>query len=234
MKTQFNASVIFLLAALAAAPLSAAVESVKVEPTFVPRLCPAMEMEGITRAKLVVAVAVDETGRLTETMVLGYTHPAFAKAGLEALKEWKFTPARIDGQPVATQTALTIEYSAEGVVVSRGSLLDVDQHLQQAFGPRFAKRALRANELDRVPVRVNAESPRYAKQAAEQGVKGTVQVYFYIDETGAVRMPSVGLGGDPYLAQSAVEAVRAWRFEPPTRRGQPAIVAARQMFRFGT
>ncbi len=234
MNTQFKTPVIFLLAALAAAPLSAAVESVKVEPTYIPRLSPAMEMDGVTSAKLIVAVAVDEKGKLTETLVLGYTHPGFVRSGLGALQEWKFTPARIDGQPVAAQTELTIDYSAEGVVISRSTPMDVDQYVRQKFGARFIRYTHTAAELDRLPNRVTTDTPRYAKQAADQGVKGAVQVYFYIDETGAVRMPSVGMGGDPYLSQSAIDAVRGWKFEPPTHRGQPVLIAAQQLFKFGS
>lgn len=234
MNAQLKVPALLILAALAAVPLSAAVESMKVEPTFVPRLCPAMEMEGVTEARLVVAVAVDETGKLTETLVLGYTHPAFVRMGLDALQEWNFTPASVDGKPISSQTELTIEYSAQGVVVSRSGALDLDRFVQQQFGVRFAKRPLSARELDRVPTRVNTVSPRYARQAEDEGVKGAVQVYFYIDESGAVRMPSVAPGSDPYLAQSAVAAVRDWKFEPPMRKGVPVVVSARQEFKFGS
>ena len=61
---------------------------------------------------------------------------------------------------------------------------------------------------------------------------GRVQVHFFIDETGAVRMPSVEAPAHPYLAETAVNAVREWKFEPATRRGRPVLIAASQQFDF--
>jgi len=57
-------------------------------------------------------------------------------------------------------------------------------------------------------------------------------VYFYIDEKGAVRMPAVDASANPYLSDIAVAAVREWRFEPPTSRGKPVLIAASQEFNF--
>jgi outer membrane biosynthesis protein TonB len=60
-----------------------------------------------------------------------------------------------------------------------------------------------------------------------------VQVHFYIDEKGVVRMPAVQNGPHPYLMEMAVEAMKGWKFEPPTSRGRPVLVAAAQTFEFG-
>jgi TonB family protein len=59
-----------------------------------------------------------------------------------------------------------------------------------------------------------------------------VVVDFYIDETGAVRMPYVTGRPHTLLANLAVDAVRQWKFEPPTRNGTPVLVHARQVFHF--
>lgn len=63
-------------------------------------------------------------------------------------------------------------------------------------------------------------------------VRGDVTVSFYIDEQGAVRMPYVLGQPNLELADLAVEAVRQWKFEPPTRQGRPVLVHAQQLFRF--
>ena len=67
----------------------------------------------------------------------------------------------------------------------------------------------------------------------KQGVRGKVQVHFYIDENGAARMPAIDNSDHPYLSEIAVEAVRGWKFEAPTANGAPVLVEALQEFNFG-
>lgn len=233
MNTPLRLSALLILGALCAVRLSAAVESFKVEATVKPPLSPTMLMEGITEGKLVVAVDVSAEGQLTDCLVLAYTHPGLVTPCLDAIKQWKFTPARIDGVPVPAQAELTINYSAQGVVVSRSSITDIDQQLQRMFGYRFARRPGYAGELDSAPTRLTTVTPAYAKDAEKQGVRGTVTVFFYIDENGDVRMPCVEAGAHPYLSDAAVAAVRSWKFQPPMAHGKPVLVAARQDFKFG-
>ena len=70
-------------------------------------------------------------------------------------------------------------------------------------------------------------------EAEQKGVSGRVKVHFYIDEQGAVRMPAVPADAQPYLATVAIKALREWKFQPPTSRGRPVLVAAAQEFAFG-
>jgi TonB family protein len=41
--------------------------------------------------------------------------PDFDKAAIDAVKEWKFTPAIKDGKPIAVQIALEIEFNLTGL-----------------------------------------------------------------------------------------------------------------------
>jgi TonB family protein len=220
------------LGLLAASGLTAQVENLKIEATYIPQLSPAMLMEGVTTGKVVFVIDVSADGELTDLLALAYTHPSLVRTCSEALKEWKFTPARRDGFPVPAQTELTIHFSAEGVVISSNTQMAVEQYIANVFGHRLAVKRRSANELDSVPAVVAKVPPKYAKQAEEKGVRGKVTVHFYIDETGAVRMPAVEGEAHPYLAQQAVAALREWRFTPPKARGKPVMVSARQAFQF--
>jgi TonB family protein len=232
MKTPTKFPHLLLLTAFTATRLCAEFETFKIEPTFIPQLSPIMLSQGITGGTLTVAIDVDAEGRLTDCLVLGYTHPALVAPFEEALKTWKFTPARLDGKPIAAQSNVTVNYLAEGAVISQPSVLNVEQYLQRAFGHRLAYKIRLAGELDRIPPPTATVAPKYAKEAEKQGVRGTVRVHFYIDETGAARMPAVEGEAHPYLSRMAVDAVREWRFEPPTAKGKPVLVAARQDFNF--
>ncbi|MES1166982.1 MAG: energy transducer TonB, partial [Pseudomonadota bacterium] len=124
---------------------------------------------------------------------------------------------------------------AEGAVITSNI---TDHYLYDRFetlAPRWmAYRPGTAAELDRAPVRISGEGPKYATAAAKDGVQGKVRVRFYIDEKGAVRQPAVSAEAHPYLAEQAVAAVSDWKFEPVTSHGQPVLVLAEQEFDFGS
>jgi len=231
MHTPPTVTALILLSALSANPMSAAVERLKIEPGYTPQLSPVMIMQGVTEGQVVVAIDVSAEGKLTDWLVLGYSHPALVRNCIDALKLWKYVPARIDGVPVPVQTELTINFSAEGVVISR-NMMDLGDYMMRMTGPRLALARRSATELDTAPVVVTKVTPKYALEAEQQGVKGEVTVHFYIDEKGEVRMPSVEGEAHPYLAQQALDAVRGWRFTPATAKGKPVMVAARQNFSF--
>jgi outer membrane biosynthesis protein TonB len=67
---------------------------------------------------------------------------------------------------------------------------------------------------------------------ADKGVKGQVTVEYYIDETGAVRMPAVSADDNPILGALTVIAIGQWKFTPPTSRGKGVLVKASQVFDF--
>jgi TonB family protein len=232
MKSLNTISVVLGLGALAVSRLTAQDENLKIETTYIPQLSPGMLMEGVTEGRAIFVLDVSAEGELTDMLALAYTHPSLVRTCSNALKEWKFTPPRRDGVPMAVQTELTINFSAEGVVVSRNMQIELEQYIRNVFGHRLSMKRRAASELDAVPAVVAKVSPKYAKQAEQEGVRGKVTVHFYIDETGAVRMPAVEGEAHPYLAQQAVAALREWRFTPPTARGKPVMVSARQDFEF--
>ena len=61
---------------------------------------------------------------------------------------------------------------------------------------------------------------------------GRVTVDFYITEDGTVRLPSVSPYDDSQLTALAIDALRQWKFEPPTHNGNPTLVKATQVFSF--
>lgn len=229
-----NIPALLLLSALLIHPLEAAVESYKIETNVLPQLSPVMLMQGVTEGKIVFAIDLDETGKLTDWLVLGYTHPGLVRNCVSALKTWKFHPAKIDGQPVPIQTELTINLTAEGAVISRPSDVPIDDYLRRIVGARMLPKPRSPRELDAVPALVTKTTPKYLKDAEKQGVHGNVKIHFYIDENGEVRMPSVEGEAHPYLAAEAIAAVREWRFTPPTAQGEPVTVAALQEFHFNS
>jgi TonB family protein len=74
-------------------------------------------------------------------------------------------------------------------------------------------------------------SPEYPAQAREQRVSGLVKLQITIADTGFVRTSKV-LSGNPVLAQSAVEAVKKWVYQPAQVNGKPSSVTTEVEFNF--
>jgi len=186
---------------------------------------------GIQEGEVRVVIAVDSTGKLSEWLIVGYTHPGLADAVIAALKQWEFDAPRWHGEPVSVQREVKFNFETHGTVVSVAAVDAVENYLVQRFPERYVFRPCTLKELDRIPTPLEAKKPEFAKRTAAQGV-ADVTVEFFIDETGVVRMPSLVEGDDPELAASSVAAVRQWRFEPPTRQGRRVLVRVQQTFHF--
>ena len=225
------------LALLLASPLAAQSErpadfqSVRINATYTPvfpeQLIAAYRNGGRVR----VLASVNREGRLEEWLVLSHTAREFAEAAVAALQRWEFEPARLRGEPVDVCFELTFTFEVKGCVISVtpmdtvaamfNTLLDTEEYHPCSL-----------REIDRIPTPLAAVAPEYPQSLAARGITGEITVDFYIDEQGNVRMPFV-LGRPPMaLAHLAVGAVRQWKFEPPTRRGVPVLVHARQVFHF--
>lgn len=189
---------------------------------------------GIREGDARIAISVDKNGAIDDILAVAYSHPSFARSAINAIRRWKFQPAQYDGDPIAAATEVEIKYAVEGtVVITLTPVETVTLRMYEMFnGNPDASWPRSLRELDRIPTPIAAPSPGYPKRFAEPGAHGSVTVSFYIDENGAVRLPSVSAAADPDLAAAAIDALRNWKFEPPTCRGRPVLVRASQQFNF--
>jgi periplasmic protein TonB len=68
--------------------------------------------------------------------------------------------------------------------------------------------------------------PQYTEEARSAKLAGTVILKIVVDEQGNAENIEVTKSLDEGLDQKAVEAVRAWRFAPGTKDGEPVRVVA--------
>jgi len=209
-------------------------QSLKIQQTIEPVFPNHLAQMGLTEGMAHLAINTDPDGKLIEWLVVGYTQPEFANAAVAALKHWKFEPAQLRGEKVGTTVELVFHFEAKGVVVSTSNLSDImEAQLLRRMGNHYIYLPCSLRELDRIPTPIVTVAPTYPKELADRGLKGRVTVEFYIDESGAVRVPAVSINDDSVLTALAVAALRQWRFEPPTRNGSPVLVKASQVFNFG-
>jgi TonB family protein len=204
--------------------------SLKIIQTTEPEYPPNMETLLQRRGEVRLVINVDADGHLVDWLVTSYTHPAFATAAVDALKEWRYEPARIAGEPVGTRAALVLNFQVKGQVISLNSIDAIASQFSSALGERRTDRVCLPHELDQPVQALQTVPPRAIASRTQKGSR-TVVVDFYIDETGRPRMPVVTDAQDQQAA-AAVDALMQWRYTVPTKAGEPVAVRARQSFVF--
>ncbi len=210
------------------------VQSLRAIETMLPVYPYELVQLGVREGEVRVAISVDKYGKIDDCLAVAYTHPEFARVTIAAIKRWKFEPARYLGQPIAAATEIAVKFAVEGtVVVSLTPLESLNLRIYAMFNNNpNAYRPRTLSELDRIPTPIAAPPPGYPERLTHPGASGQVTVSFYIDESGTVRLPSVDVTEDPELASAAIDALRNWKFEPPTCKGHPVLVRASQRFNF--
>jgi TonB family protein len=186
--------------------------------------------EGIVFGEVHLLLEIDPQGQLSDVLLTAYTHREFGEEALRAVKQWRFEPGLFDGQPVISIINLTFNFEVRGVLVC-------ERHGPPSrdlgtFWDKFEYAPHGLATLDQQPAALQLPRPVYPRAWIEQGRAGTVVIDFFIDETGRARIPTSVADGDSLLAAAAIAAVKLWRFEPPTHRGQPVLARAQQVFVF--
>lgn len=220
-------------AALADTPEAAGIEPPHIKRQVLPGYPFDMLRIGEREGDVRLAFSVDEAGKLDDCLAISYTRRSFADGAIAALREWTFEPARYNGRPISSVAQIAMHFEVSGTtVVSLTGSEELDAFLFPMTRRSGRYRFYELKELDRIPTPISVAPPQYPRSLAKAGLRGSVTISFYIDETGAVRLPAAAPGTDPVLASFAIDALSKWRFEPPTCGGHPVLARATQEFRF--
>ncbi len=129
-------------------------------------------------------------------------------AAVKAVKQWRYKPYFLNGEPVEVDTQITINFEIP-VAYERsvsGAVMQSDKRV----------RLLPAEGAARILTTV---APVYPQEAREKRISGAVTLYALVDYDGSIRMLKV-LSGHPLLTQAAVDAVKAWKFKPYSQNGE--------------
>jgi hypothetical protein len=192
---------------------------------------------GISKGSATVGVRLDEQGKAIDFLLVTYTERYFGEALLQRARSLAFTPLRVKGVGIPSRYLLShVFYPDPNVPV----VVNVSDALSRKFSATHGEapllhRAHQQSELDE-PL----EFVRVAKPLLPAGYTPKtrdpvgVSVSLYIDESGAVRLPSVDVTPSPLLVQNALNALEQWKFKPPLIRGAPVLVRARYFLNFET
>jgi TonB family protein len=151
-----------------------------------------------------------------------------------ALEGPRFSPPTEDGEPVIVDMRATIPIGEAGYygVISLTPVSALESRISFMNGNAYELRLVAMEELDQ-PVRIISEGhPVAFKDETGAVLKGKVVVEFFIDHQGVPRIVHTLEGGDSFLELAARRTVEQFRFNPPRRRGRPAVVKVRMSVRF--
>ena len=194
----------------------------------------AADRAGVHQGEARALVSISEQGRVVDFVLIGCTHRAFAEAVAEALPQYRFSPAKVRGEPATVRVPLSFYFKQEGRITSISTLdqLDIEISRLSRADEKYTSWLCPQDRLDRPLTPARTFSPRYPAEMIGRGERGTVKLDFIVDRAGKVRMPAVDDGAHPSFTREAVAALGAWEFEPPTSEGRPVIVHASQVFNF--
>jgi protein TonB len=77
----------------------------KIKPVY-----PPMARIGQIEGTVYVIAYIDETGRVVKVEIGGSIHESLDKAALEAVKQWRFNPAKMRDKPVAVMVGIPVTF----------------------------------------------------------------------------------------------------------------------------
>jgi protein TonB len=80
----------------------------KIEPTY-----PPIARDGRIQGQVVLTAIISETGEI-QNLVLVSGHPMLVPAAMAAVKQWRYRPFLLNGEPVEVETTITITFQIGG------------------------------------------------------------------------------------------------------------------------
>lgn len=71
-----------------------------------------LKTEGVT-GLVAVQIVIDEKGEVIDAKATKSSHPDFEKPALEAVKKWKFKPAKVAGKEVKVRVTIPFRFNLE-------------------------------------------------------------------------------------------------------------------------
>jgi TonB family protein len=176
--------------------------------------------------KVTATFLINADGRVAAVKIIEASSPEFGLAMAAALEAHEFIPAMKDGKPTASILKMETEFSTYGGLVPErdSDLLRLEK--------KHPEKILSGKKLDAPLKPIFRQAPRFPTSVEGRLDRGQARIEVLIDEKGEVCLPRVVEATDPAFGYAAIQAVVAWRFEPPTAAGKPAIVRVQVPFSF--
>jgi TonB family protein len=201
----------------------------KVAPVY-----PPLARQAHIQAPVVLKVLISKSGDV-EKIQLFSGHPMLAPAAIEAVKQWKYKPYLVNGEPVEVATTVTVNFTLSGKSPAEGVVGDAPGEVtspnpEDATPPAMPQR-IRVSQGVMQGLLVSRVQPEYPPDAKDQRVEGAVVLKVTLDKEGNVGNIQL-INGHPLLAPAAIEAVKQWKYKPFLLDGVPLEVESQVTVNF--
>jgi len=145
--------------------------------------------------------------------------PMLQGSAMDAVKQWKYKPYLLNGQPTEIDTTITVNYTfgddgaAPPQAQNESPEADVAGVTPKRIGTGVSP-----------PLVIYQVNPEYSEQARAAKLNGIVTLTLWVDEHGNPTHVRVLRGVGMGLDEKAVEAVKQYKFKPAMEDGKPVLV----------
>jgi TonB family protein len=202
----------------------------KVAPVY-----PPLARQARIQSTVVLKVRISKTGDV-ESVQLFSGHPMLAPSAIEAVKQWKYKPYLLDGEPVEVETNVTVNFTLPDKPPTEGVVGDMPGGVPEGEKSGLAQQPV-------VPGRVRVSSgvaqglvitkvpPQYPPEAKDAHIQGVVRMNVIVDKEGNVANIQL-ISGHPLLAPAAIDAVKQWKYKPYLLNETPVEVETQVQVNF--
>jgi TonB family protein len=230
-------------------PQTRAVRSIRIAPAQSPQgpgvkwvrpVYPEEARAAQIQGRVVLKVTISPEGKVEKADVLS-GHPMLVAAAIEAVKQWRYQPYPLDGQPAERETDAVVDFSLESregtgdAAAAGGAASDAASEMSgsgAAATPHIATpQRVRVSQGVANALAVKKVTPEYPSEARKERIQGTVLMHAMIDKAGDIIELDL-VTGHPMLAPAAIDAVRQWQYKPYLLDGKPIEVDTQIMVTF--
>ena len=191
-----------------------------VQPKYTPEAIQA-RVKGVVELEVVVS----PTGTVGDVRVTKSLDTKYGldQQAIEAAKQWVFRPGMKDGRAVPVLVTIIIEFHPAEPALAPVNIVAGDNFYKDAYSllqPQLVQ-----------PTVVRAVEPKYV-DATQPKLRGVVEVEAIVNTDGGVSRARVTQSLDRQCDKSALEAVKAWTFEPGRLNDQPVPVVVKVRLEF--
>jgi TonB family protein len=218
-----------LAAAQEAAPQRIAVDKTQMASQIIKKVAPVyppLARQARIQGQVVLKVEITKSGDVQNIQL--YTgHPMLAPSAIEAVKQWKYRPYLVNGEPVNVKTDVTVNFTLADKPPAAADAGDTPGGAQASEpvnvynGP--VARRVRVSQGVEQALLLTKVQPQYPPDAKDQRIQGVVLLSVTIDKEGNVANIQV-VSGPESLVPASIEAVKQWKYRPYLLEGTPVEV----------
>lgn len=200
----------------------------------VPPEYPPLARQARIQGTVHLQIWVSKSGDVQDIQIVS-GHPLLSPAAIDAVKQWKYKPYSLNGEPVEVQTNVSVNFTLAAEPPADGIAGDIPGGAAPGqlggIAPSTDSQLSRTTEPGPLRVSAGVESglivkkvaPIYPQMAKDARIQGEVILKAVIDGEGNVVSLEL-VSGHKELAPAAIEAVKKWKYRPYLKSGKPMEV----------